>query len=520
MHQDLIHLLGGFSTALALSSLLYTTAGVCIGTLVSHLPGVGPSAGIALLIPVTFGMDPTLALMMLAGIYYGCMYGGAVTAILMNTPGDAAAVMTVLDGYPLTRQGRAGAALTIAATSSFMAGILSLSALVFVAGPLARFALHLGPPEYFSLMVCSLLIASSLSGASVAKGLMATMLGLMFATVGIDLQSGVPRFTFGSLDLQDGINFLPVVVGLFALSEGLRMAKDVKDGSHAVGKIQDRLWFTRQDWRAAWPAALRGTVVGFFCGAAPGLGGTVASMLSYTLEKKVSRTPERFGSGMIQGVAAPEAAVNADACGNFAHLLALGIPGSGPTAVLLGAFVMYGLQPGPMLFQSQPHLVWGLVASMFVGNVMLLILNYPLVGVLSRVLYVPKPILLTLIICIATAGVYSFHVTMDDLYLALGFAVLGYLFSALSFPKAPLLFGLILGSRIEQSFRQAMTISSGDLRIFVQTPLAAGLLGLAALIVVWSLLRQWRKKFQAPQPKSSRRSPPRIELRSRPDSRS
>jgi putative tricarboxylic transport membrane protein len=489
--QGILH---GLGIALLPASLLYTLAGVFIGTMISHLPGIGPSAGIALLLPVTFGMDPTIALMMLAGIYYGCMYGGAVTAILINTPGDAAAVMTVLDGYPLARQGRAGAALAIAAMSSFIAGTLGVTALTFVAMPLAEFALKFGPPEYFALMLLALTRVSALTGDSLAKGLISVFLGLAISTIGIDLQSGRPRFTMGVPELQQGVTFLVVVVGLFALAEVGRMVEDTLRGTLQIVRVQGRIWFTRQEWQRAFPAILRGAGVGFFCGAAPGLGGTISAMLAYVTEKRVSRHPEQFGKGAIEGVAAPEAAVNADTCGAFVHLLALGIPASGSTAVIMGAFIMYGIQPGPMLFQSHPDLVWGLIASMYVGNLMLLVLNLPLVGLFARILYVPPGILLVIILGVASVGVYSFEGSEFNLYVALLFGVVGYVFRKLDIPKAPLIFGVILGGRIEQSFRQALTISGGDPRILVGSPLAAGLLALAALMIALSF---WAKRKAA-----------------------
>ncbi|HVJ44071.1 MAG TPA: tripartite tricarboxylate transporter permease [Dongiaceae bacterium] len=490
--MDSLHgILHGLSVAVQPSHLLYTLIGTFIGTMISHLPGIGPSAGIALLIPVTFGMDPATALMMLAGIYYGCMYGGAVTAILLNTPGDAAAVMTVLDGYPLARKGRAASTLAIAAVSSFIAGTMGVTALAFVAVPLAAIALHFGPTEYFGLIFFALSTVSALTGDSLAKGMLATFLGLLLATVGIDLQSGVPRFTLGLVELQDRVNFLVVVVGLFAIAEVSRMVEGTLEGTLHTVKVQGKLWFTREEWRRARPAIFRGSAVGFFCGAAPGLGGTIAAMLSYILEKKVSKHPEEFGHGAIEGVAAPEAATNADTCGAFVHLLALGVPGSGATAVIMGAFIMYGIQPGPMLFSSHPDLVWGLIASMYIGNAMLLVLNLPLVGVLARILYVPPGVLLCIILGIASAGVYSFNYDTFDLFMALGFGVLGYAFRKLDIPKAPLLFGLILGHTLEQSFRQAMTISNGDVTVFLRSPIAAGLLFCAAVSIIMSA---WAKR--------------------------
>jgi putative tricarboxylic transport membrane protein len=490
--------LQGIAHGLAVASLpinlLHTLLGVFIGTMISHLPGIGPSAGIALLIPVTFGMDPTTALMMLAGIYYGCMYGGAVTAILLNTPGDAAAVMTVLDGYPLARQGRAGATLAIAAVSSFIAGTLGVTALTFVAMPLANFALNFGPAEYFALMLFALTTVSALTGESLAKGLFSVFFGLALATVGIDLQSGRPRFTMGVPELQEGVSFLVVVVGLFALAEVSRMVEGTLGGTMQIVRVKGRIWFTREEWRLAWPAMFRGWGVGFFCGAAPGLGGTISAMLAYITEKKISRHPERFGRGAIEGVAAPEAAVNADACGAFVHLLALGVPGSGSTAVIMGAFIMYGIQPGPMLFSTHPDLVWGLIASMYVGNLMLLVLNLPLVGLFARILYVPPGVLLVIILGIASVGVYSFNTDTLSLYMALLFGVIGHLFRKLDIPKAPLIFGLILGGKLEQSFRQAMTLSSGDPMVFLRSPLSAGLITVAIASIALSF---WAKRKSA-----------------------
>jgi putative tricarboxylic transport membrane protein len=484
----------GLAIAVMPTHLLYTLVGVFTGTMISHLPGIGPSAGIALLIPATFGMDPSAALMMLAGIYYGCMYGGAVTAILLNTPGDAAAVMTVLDGYPMARKGRAGAALAIAAVSSFIAGTLGITALAFVAVPLSELALKFGPAEYFTLILFALTTVSALTGESIAKGMMATCIGLAISTIGLDLQSGTARFTLGLNELQDRVNFLVVAVGMFALSEVSRMVEGTREGTMHAVRVQGRLWFTLEEWKRAWPAILRGGSVGFFCGAAPGLGGTISAMLSYILEKKVSRRPEEFGHGAIEGVAAPEAATNADTCGAFVHLLALGIPGSGSTAVIMGAFIMYGIQPGPMLFQSQPDLVWGLIASMYVGNVLLLVLNLPLVGVFARILYVPPGVLLVLILGIAAAGIYSFNTQVFDLYLALAFGVAGYAFRKLDIPRGPLIFGVILGGLLEQSFRQAMTISSASPLIFVSSPIAVFLL-LCSVVSVGASL--WAKRRPA-----------------------
>jgi putative tricarboxylic transport membrane protein len=489
--MDSVHgILHGLMIAGLPINLLHVLIGVFIGTMISHLPGIGPSAGIALLIPVTFGMNPTAALIMLAGIYYGCMYGGAVTAILLNTPGDAAAVMTVLDGYPMARKGRAGAALAIAAVSSFVAGILGVTALALLAMPLASFALKFAPADYFSLMLFALTAVSALTGESLAKGMISTFTGLALATIGIDLQTGAPRFTMGITELFSGVNFLVVVVGLFAIAEVTRMVEETVKGTMQIVRVKGGIWFTKEEFRQALPAIFRGSGIGFFCGAAPGLGGSIAAMLAYIAEKKVAKRPERFGQGAPEGVAAPEAATNADSCGAFVHLLALGIPGSGATAVIMGAFIMYGIQPGPMLFQNQPDLVWGLIASMYLGNLMLLVLNLPLVGLFARILYIPPGIILVIILTVASAGVYSLNTDPFDLYLALAFGALGYAFRKLDIPKAPLIFGLILGVRLEQSFRQAMTISGGDPLVFLKGPISASILIIACGLVAVSL---WAK---------------------------
>jgi putative tricarboxylic transport membrane protein len=495
--MDSVHgILHGLMVAAQPINLLYVLIGVFVGTMISHLPGIGPSAGIALLIPVTFGMNPTGALIMLAGIYYGCMYGGAVTAILLNTPGDAAAVMTVLDGYPMARKGRAGAALAIAAVSSFVAGILGVTALTLLAMPLASFALKFGPADYFSLILFALTTVSALTGDSLAKGMISTFTGLALATIGIDLQTGAPRFTMGIPELFSGISFLVVVVGIFAIAEATRMVEETLTGAMQPVRVKGSVWFSREEFRQALPAIFRGCGIGFFCGAAPGLGGSISAMLAYIAEKKLSKQPERFGQGAPEGVAAPEAATNADSCGAFVHLLALGIPGSGATAVIMGAFIMYGIQPGPMLFQNQPDLVWGLIASMYVGNLMLLVLNLPLVGLFARILYIPPGVILVLILALASAGVYSFNTDPFDLYLALAFGVLGYAFRKLDIPKAPLIFGLILGVKLEQSFRQAMTISGGDLLVFLKNPISASILAIAFSMVMISLWAKVRAKHR------------------------
>jgi len=482
--ESLPHILAGFAVAVQPANLLFVLIGVTVGTVIGVLPGIGPSAGIALLIPLTFGMDPTAALIMLTGIYYGAMYGGSITSILVNTPGEASSVMTAIDGHQMTRNGRAGAALAVAAIGSFFAGTVGIVLLSLAAVPLTEFALRFGPAEYFALMIFVLSAVSSMTGGSLGRAIVATTLGLMIATIGIDLQSGLPRFTFGMPELMEGIDFLIVVVGLFAITEVFRGFEALRAGTATPSRLTGTLWLTRQEWRRSAPAILRGTGLGFAIGVLPGAGATIASILSYVTERKLSRTPERFGKGAIEGVAGPESANNAASAGAMVPLLSLGIPGSGATAIILAAFVMYGIQPGPMLFQTRPDLVWGLVASMYIGNVVLLLLNLPLVGVFARLLYMPPHLLMPMILGFGATGVYALNTLPFELYLMIGFGVLGYLFAWARIPAAPLVLALVLGDAMEQSFRQALTISDGNPAIFIASPIAATLIGLTVLSLV------------------------------------
>jgi putative tricarboxylic transport membrane protein len=474
--------------------MLYLFLGCVLGTVIGVLPGIGPSAGIALLLPLTAGMEPTTALIMLAGIYYGAMYGGSTTAILINTPGESGSVMTTLDGYQMAKNGRAGAALAISAIASFVAGTLGIVLLTFLAVPLSEFALFFGPAEYFTLMVFAMTATSALAGESFAKGLIATLLGLVIATVGVDLQSGQARFTFGLPELQEGFGFIIVVVGLFAISEVFIAIEQHLTGTAKPMRVNGPIWLTREEWRRSVKPIARGGLLGFLVGVLPGAGSTISSILAYSLEKKVSKNPEQFGKGAIEGVAGPEAANNASTCGAMVPLLTLGVPGSGATAIIMGAFIMYGIQPGPLLFQSQPALVWGLIDSMYLGNLMLLLLNLPLVGLFVRFLYIPTGIMLPLILAISSIGVYSVNYSVFDLYLALAFGGVGYVFRKLDVPVAPLVLALVLGGMMEQSFRQAMTISSADPKVFLQSGISISLLLAAALSVVLPILMAQMKK--------------------------
>jgi putative tricarboxylic transport membrane protein len=482
--ETLTHILNGFTVCLQPINLWYTFVGVFIGTIIGVLPGIGPSAGIALLIPVTYGMDPTSALIMMCGIYYGTKYGGSTTAILIRTPGEAASVMTSLDGYAMAQKGRAGAALAVSAIGSFIAGTIGVVALTLFALPLGSMALKFGPAEYFCLMLFAMTAVSSLTGKSPAKGMLATILGLMIATIGIDLQSGQPRYTMGIPEFQDGVGFIVVVVGLFAMAEVFRGLEEVHKGTAPeMIKISGKLWLTKEEWQRSIGPIWRGGIIGFVIGVLPGAGGTIASIMSYTTEKRLSKHPEEFGKGAIEGVAGPEAANNSDTAGALVPLLTLGVPGGGATAVLMGAFIMYGIQPGPLLFEKRPDLVWGLVDSMYIGNIMLLILNLPLIGLFVRLLYIPSAILYPLIVAISVIGTYAINGSMLDLYMILGFGIVGYVFDKVDIPVAPLVLSLVLGGIMEQSFRQAMTISGADPAIFVKSGISMTLIALSVISI-------------------------------------
>lgn len=487
--ETLTHIINGFAVCLQPINLWYTFLGVFLGTIVGVLPGIGTSATIALLIPVTFGMNPTSALIMMAGVYYGTKYGGSTTAILIRTPGEAASVMTTIDGYEMARKGRAGAALAVSAIGSFIAGTIGVVALTIFAVPLTSMALKFGPAEYFTLMLFAMTAVASLTGKSPAKGMLATVLGLMIATIGIDLQSGQPRYTMGVPEFQDGVGFIVVVVGLFAMAEVFRGLEGLFKGTAPQAiKISGKLWLTKEEWQRSIGPIWRGGIIGFVIGVLPGAGGTIASILAYTTEKRMSKHPEEFGKGAIEGVAAPEAANNADTAGALVPLLTLGVPGGGATAVMLGAFIMYGIQPGPLLFQNRPDLVWGLVDSMYIGNIMLLILNLPLIGLFVRLLYIPAGILYPLIVSISAIGSYAINGSTLDLYLLLFFGVVGFIFEKVDIPVAPLVLSLVLGGIMEQSFRQAMTISGGNPSIFVGSAITVTLLIFTAISIALPFL--------------------------------
>ncbi len=475
----------GFAVALVPINLWWCFVGVFLGTVVGIMPGLGPPATIAMLLPLTFQMAPASAMIMLSGIYYGAKYGGSTTSILLNVPGESASVVTCLDGYQMARKGRAGAALGIAAIASFIAGTVGVLGLMLVAPPLAKFALSFSSPEYFALMVLGLAMVVLLAGRSMLKALLAMLVGLWIATMGTDLFSSTSRFTFGNMEMLDGIDFVVVAIGIFALGE-VFCNMETREAAQVlpVPKGLRNLLPTMQDMKDCRFAFINGSVVGFITGVLPGAGSTIASFISYGIEKAVSKRRELFGTGIIEGVAAPEGANNSETGGALVPLLTLGIPGSGTTAILLAALVLWGFKPGPLLIQEHPDLFWGLVASMYIGNVMLLVLNLPLVPVFAQLLRLPVHILYPLIFGISIVGVYTVSGSLFDLSMLMAFGLLGYLMRKLDYPAAPMVLGLVLGDAMERALRQSLMMSQGDLTILVGRPISAVMLGLALLVLL------------------------------------
>src|SRR5881296_349837 len=487
------HLIYGFGVALQPENLGLALAGAVIGTIVGVLPGIGPVGGIAILLPLAFKLSPAAALILLTALYYGTMYGGSTTSILMNVPGEASSVATTFDGYQMAQQGRAGPALAIAAVGSFIAGTLSIIALTLFSPPLAGLGLRFGPPEYFALMAFGLSAVSSLAGESLIKALLSMGFGLMLATVGTDLVTGVPRYTFGVPYLLDGIDFVVVVIGLFAISEVLASVVEAR-GAVRVPIRLERIWLSARDFADSFWAIIRGTVIGFYIGILPAAGATIASFLSYSVEKQVARDPTTFGKGDIRGVASPESANNAAAVGNMIPMLSLGIPGSSTTALMLGALLVLNVVPGPTLFVKHPDVVWGLVASMYVSNLMLLILNLPLVGLFVRILYIPERVLLPLILAICVVGTYAVNFSAFDLLVMTALGLVAYYMRLHDYPLGPAVLGLVLGDLMEQNLRRSLIMSNGSPAIFVTRPVTALFLGLAVLsLLAPSLLGSLRR---------------------------
>lgn len=489
-------LLSGFDVALTGTNILFAFLGALIGTAIGVLPGLGPAATIALLLPLTYVISsPVTAIIMMAGIYYGSMYGGSTTSILLNLPGEAASVVTCIDGYQMAKKGRAGAALAIAAIGSFIAGTVSIIGMTFFAPPLAEFALDFGPPEYFALTSLGLLLAVFLSGGSIIKGLIIICFGLLLAMVGLDTISGKIRFTFGSTGLQGGFDFVTLAMGVFGLGEILYNLERKLSTDLVTSKL-GKIFPTLKDWANSRWAILRGSLIGFFVGIIPGGGAVIASLTSYAVEKKYSKTPEEFGKGIIEGVAGPESANNAASSSSFIPLLTLGIPGNPSIAMIFAALMIQGITPGPFLITEHPDVFWGVIASMYLGNVMLLVLNLPLVGLWVQMLRVPYGILAPVIVLFTTVGVYSVQNQIFDVYSMLFFALVGYGIRKLKFDPAPLPLAFVLGPMVERSLRQSLLISGGDPTIFVNRPISGTLIGIIVLLIVGQAFLSLRKKVR------------------------
>ena len=491
--EILDHLALGFSVAFTPENLLYALLGCILGTLIGVLPGIGPVPTIAMLLPLTYVLPPVAGLIMLAGIYYGSQYGGSTTAILVALPGETSAVVTVLDGHQMAKNGRAGAALSIAALGSFFAGCFATVLLAAFAPPLAEVAFKFGPAEYFSLMVLGLIGAVVLASGSLPKAICMILLGLLLGMVGTDVNSGVARYDFGIPELQDGIDFAVVAMGVFGLAEIMNNLAQKENRVDITDKIGS-LYPNKQEFKEAAPASLRGTMLGSALGILPGGGAVLSSFASYTLEKKLSKNPERFGKGHPAGLAGPESANNAAAQTSFIPLLTLGIPGNAVTALMVGAMTIHNIQPGPQVMTSNPDLFWGLIVSMWIGNMMLVILNLPLVGLWVKLLKVPYRVLFPAIVLFCSVGVYSLNYNVFDIYIMAIFGVIGYFWSKLKCEGAPLLLGLVLGPMMEENFRRALLLSRGDFTTFVTRPLSASLLVAAAILVVIVAIPSIRKK--------------------------
>jgi len=477
-------LLAGFGTALTVPNLLWALIGVTLGTLVGVLPGIGPALTVALLLPVTVKLPPVSAFIMFAGIYYGGMFGGSTTSILLNTPGESSSIITALEGNKMARRGRAAAALATAAIGSFVAGTIGTLLLTFAAPAIAEVAVQIPPSAKFALILLAFVTISATFGGSPLRGLISLFFGLTVGLIGTDLQSGQARFTLGFPELLDGIDFITVVIGLFAVGETLYVATRLRKDPGSVIKLEGGASMNREDWRRSWKPWLRGTALGFPFGAIPAGGAEIPTFLSYTLEKRLTRHPEEFGKGAIEGVAGPEAANNAAAAGVLVPLLTLGLPTSATAAILLAAFQQYGLQPGPLLFLTNGDLVWGLIASLYIGNVMLLALNLPLAPVWARLLLIPRPFLYAGILVFSTVGVYSLNNSVFDLFLLALFGVIGYGMRRFDFPVTPAIIGVILGPTAESQFRTALQQSNGDFGIFARQPLTVFILTVVALALI------------------------------------
>jgi len=492
--MDILHSLGqGFFVAFQLNHLIFCAIGVLIGTLVGVLPGIGPTGAMALLLPITFRIDPASSLIMLCGIWYGCQYGGSTTSILVNIPGEASSVVSCIDGYQMARKGKAGPALGIAAWGSFIAGTISIIGLMMVAAPLARAALSFGAPEYFAVVCAAMMIVTYLAQGSILKALIMVLLGFFLSTIGLDMFTGLPRFTFGVDGLEDSISMAAMAMGLFGVSEVLENIEDFATREVYTKRIS-HLYPSYADWMASKFAILRGSIIGFFLGVLPGGGATVSSFVSYAVEKKVSKHPEEFGKGAIQGVAGPESANNGATGGSLIPLLSLGLPANVSMAMLYSALIVQGIRPGPFFISSHPDLFWGLIASMYIGNILLLILNLPLIGLWVQVLKIPPKMLLPLILLFCVIGAYSIDNRAFDLHVMIFFGVLGYVGKKFGYEMAPLLLAYVLGPLLENSLRQALLMSRGSFLIFFSRPISGTIMAIALLVLLSNLVPFFKKR--------------------------
>jgi putative tricarboxylic transport membrane protein len=495
--DSLSHLADGFSVALTPENLLWALLGVFLGTLVGVLPGIGPALTVALLLPVTYSLDPIPAFIMFAGIYYGGMYGGSTTSILLNTPGESASIVTALEGNKMAKRGRGGAALATAAIGSFVAGTIATLGLTLLAPVMADIALQFGPAEYLALIVLAFTAITALLGSSLVRGLVSLFFGLALGLIGIDSLTGQPRFTFGNQHLLNGVDVVTVAVGLFAVGETLWVASRMRHDTGSIEPIKGSLWMTKDDWRRSWRPWLRGTALGFPIGSLPAGGAEIPTFLSYSIEKKLSDHPEEFGKGAIEGVAGPEAANNASAAGVLVPLLTLGLPTSATAAIMLAAFQRYNIQPGPQLFDRNPDLVWGLIASLYIGNLMLLVLNLPLVGLWVRLLTIPRPLLYGGILVFAGLGTWAQSQSVTGLVVLYAIGIVGYVMRRFDIPVGPAVVGTILGPEAETHFRRAMQISQGDASVFITRPIAGSIFAVAILLFMgprlWTWIRDYRR---------------------------
>ncbi len=496
------HLIDGFGVALTPQNLLWALIGVFLGTLVGVLPGIGPALTVALLLPVTYALDPIPAFIMFAGIYYGGMYGGSTTSILLNTPGESASIITALEGNQMAKRGRGAAALSTAAIGSFVAGTIGTIGLTLVAPTMADIALKFGPAEYLALMVLAFTTVSTLLGSSMVRGFVSLFFGLAIGLVGIDSLTGQPRFTFGNAHLLNGIDVVTVAVGLFAVGETFWVASRMRRDKADIQKISDSKWMTKSDWKRSWKPWLRGAALGFPIGALPAGGAEIPTFLSYSIEKKLSKHPEEFGRGAIEGVAGPEAANNASAAGVMVPLLTLGLPTSATAAIMLAAFQRYNLNPGPQLFDKNPDLVWGLIASLYIGNLMLLVLNLPLVGLWVKLLSIPRPWLYSGILVFAGLGTWAQSQSVTGLVVLYVIGAVGFIMRMFDIPVGPAVVAVILGPQAETQFRRALQISQGDYSVFITRPIAASIFAIAIVAfvgpVLWRLIKSRREPDMQP----------------------